>query len=199
MGDSILTLGKIVVIDLEATCWEGEPPVGQTSELIEVGVSMLTVPTLEISKPRRLFIKPIRSEVSPFCSSLTGITPELLSEKGKALHEVIDVLTNEFKLKERVWAGWGSDGHELIEAAGSIGMGKFEPSSYINLCSLFSVMTGSPNRVGLARALDMCGLEFKGIRHTGGDDSYNACRVLRWMIERIRSGMSASSGTEKVH
>jgi inhibitor of KinA sporulation pathway (predicted exonuclease) len=39
-------LDRILVIDVEATCWEGEPPPGQTSEIVEIGLCVLDVATL---------------------------------------------------------------------------------------------------------------------------------------------------------
>lgn len=36
-------LDKVLVIDLEATCWENEPPKGQKSEIIEIGVALVDV------------------------------------------------------------------------------------------------------------------------------------------------------------
>ena len=32
---------KIIIIDLEATCWEGIPPKGEVSEIIEIGICCL--------------------------------------------------------------------------------------------------------------------------------------------------------------
>src|SRR5262245_20255301 len=90
----------------ERTCWEGEPPPGEKSETIEVGVCLLTVDTLSISKPRRIFIKPTQSSVSDFCTKLTGITPGVLEQKGVTRAEAWRILASEFKLQERVWAGW---------------------------------------------------------------------------------------------
>ena len=31
-------LDRILVVDVEATCWEGDPPPGQISEIIEIGL-----------------------------------------------------------------------------------------------------------------------------------------------------------------
>ena len=36
-------LDRIVVVDVEATCWEGAPPADEVSEIIEVGVCLLDV------------------------------------------------------------------------------------------------------------------------------------------------------------
>lgn len=36
-------LDKIIVIDVESTCWEGPPPEGQVSEIIGIGVATVDV------------------------------------------------------------------------------------------------------------------------------------------------------------
>lgn len=36
-------LDYIVVVDIEATCWEGKVPEGMSSDIIEVGVCLLDV------------------------------------------------------------------------------------------------------------------------------------------------------------
>ena len=43
---------KIIIIDLEATCWEGIPPKGEVSEIIEIGICLLDTLTGEISDNR---------------------------------------------------------------------------------------------------------------------------------------------------
>src|SRR5262249_41432498 len=40
----------LLVVDLEATCWEGEPPAGEASDIIEIGVVLLAVATLEVGE-----------------------------------------------------------------------------------------------------------------------------------------------------
>lgn len=32
------TTDKIIIIDLEATCWNGAVPVGQVNEIFEIGI-----------------------------------------------------------------------------------------------------------------------------------------------------------------
>lgn len=175
-------LGKVVVVDIEMTCWDGSPPDGQTKEIIEIGVCLLNAVTLEISKPRRIFIKPENSTLSEYCIKLTGITQDILDVKGISCDKARNILLDEFKLAERVWAGWGTDDVALEQGLNF----KFNPS-YINLCSLFSVFTGSQKRVGLNRALNSVGLSFTGIKHTGGDDAFNAAKMLQWMMLKIRA------------
>lgn len=40
-------LDQILVVDLESTCWEGSPPAGMTSEIIEIGLCVVDVARLE--------------------------------------------------------------------------------------------------------------------------------------------------------
>jgi inhibitor of KinA sporulation pathway (predicted exonuclease) len=36
-------LDQILVVDVESTCWEGEPPDGQEPEIIEIGLCVRAV------------------------------------------------------------------------------------------------------------------------------------------------------------
>jgi inhibitor of KinA sporulation pathway (predicted exonuclease) len=38
-------LDVIIVIDVEATCWEGYPPPGQDKEIIEIGICLVDAKT----------------------------------------------------------------------------------------------------------------------------------------------------------
>ena len=46
-------LDQILVVDVEATCWEGDPPPGQISEIIEIGLCVLDVATLAARRATR--------------------------------------------------------------------------------------------------------------------------------------------------
>jgi inhibitor of KinA sporulation pathway (predicted exonuclease) len=174
--------GKVIVIDLEMTCWGDEPPPeGQSKEIIEIGICLLNCVTLELSRPRRIFIKPHRSTISEYCVQLTGITQDILDAKGISLNEAYEILVQEFKIDERIVAAWGSD-CAILEHELSV---KFN-QGHINLCALFSILMGSQKRIGLNRALKRIDLNFEGIKHSGGDDALNAAKILQWMIKKIR-------------
>lgn len=72
----------IIIIDLEATCWRGEVPKDQVSEIIEIGICLLDIKTRVISKNKGILIQPERSKISPFCTDLTTITQELLDKEN---------------------------------------------------------------------------------------------------------------------
>ncbi len=75
-------LDRILVVDVETTCWEGDPPSGQTNEIIEIGLCVLDVPTLARVEQRDIFVRPLCSTVSPYCTQLTTLTrrAELVEE-----------------------------------------------------------------------------------------------------------------------
>jgi inhibitor of KinA sporulation pathway (predicted exonuclease) len=75
-------LDRILVVDLESTCWDGPPPAGQVSEIIEVGICTVDVPSLQRAERRSILIKPVKSEVSEFCTRLTTLTAEHLKDAG---------------------------------------------------------------------------------------------------------------------
>jgi inhibitor of KinA sporulation pathway (predicted exonuclease) len=60
---------RILVVDLEATCWEGEPPQDEVSEVIEVGYAVLDQAPderWELTDSYGILIKPTKSTVSEF-------------------------------------------------------------------------------------------------------------------------------------
>lgn len=200
-----LNLGKIVVVDTESTCWKGEPPSvhrqytddisyyeqdeQMESELIEVGVCLLTVSSLSISQSRRIFVTPRRSEISDYCTELTGITENTLCVKGVTPEQAGKILIEEYKLDKRIWAGWGWDNVRISEQLCYRDV-DFSPA-YLDLCSLFTVMTQSPKRIGLKEALYRIGKEFQGTQHSAGDDAYNTAVVLRYLVKLSGARLSA--------
>jgi len=89
-------LDKIVVIDIEATCWEGNIPEGMSSDIIEIGVCLLDIHTGEISDNKGIMVLPERSIVSPFCTELTTITQEMLDKEGVSFKEACSILKKEY-------------------------------------------------------------------------------------------------------
>jgi inhibitor of KinA sporulation pathway (predicted exonuclease) len=75
-------LDKIIVIDLESTCWDGPPPDGQVSEIIEIGVALVDVASMQREAKQSILIKPVRSQVSDFCTKLTTLTANDLANAG---------------------------------------------------------------------------------------------------------------------
>src|ERR1700722_11833027 len=83
----------VLVIDVEASCWE-EPkdqPPGQKNEIIELGLTTVALPDLNISNPVSILVKPTTSKISPFCTKITTLTQELV-DTGLPFKEMCEKL-----------------------------------------------------------------------------------------------------------
>ena len=78
----------VLIVDVESTCWKKHKnPPGEQSEIIEIGICTYHIETGEIKDKKSIFIKPTESTVSPFCTKLTTITPEMLDEQVVVLFD----------------------------------------------------------------------------------------------------------------
>lgn len=179
------------LIDLEATCWQGQPPAGQVSEIIEIGVCVLNLDTLERSQKRSLVIRPTRSEVSPFCTELTGWTAEALA-RGMTFAEASEVLRRDYHSDSRAWASWGDYDRKMLE-------GQCQRSSvpyplrrgHTNAKKVFSEVFGLKKRLGMAQALAYLGLPLEGRHHDGADDAWNIAALVAEMLRRFPDATQA--------
>jgi inhibitor of KinA sporulation pathway (predicted exonuclease) len=56
------------VIDVEATCWAGNPPPGQASEIIEIGPTVVDIIAGVRVNRHRILVRRRDSSVSAFCA-----------------------------------------------------------------------------------------------------------------------------------
>lgn len=177
-------LDQIIVIDIEATCWESSPPDGQENEIIEVGICPLDVQTWERLERKSILIKPKSSMVGPFCTELTGITQEMVDE-GVTFAKACGILRNEYFTRRRVWASYGDYDRKLFEKQCEARQIKYPfGSTHLNIKNLFAIMNRLNREVGLYRALDQLGLSFEGQVHRGHDDAWNAALILSKLMTR---------------
>jgi inhibitor of KinA sporulation pathway (predicted exonuclease) len=179
-------LDKILVIDVEATCWETDPPVGQTSEIIEIGLCVLEVASGERSTPRAIMVKPERSTLSAYCTELTTITPEMLAD-GLSFAEACTLLREEYRSYQRTWASYGDyDRVQFCKQCEHWGIPYPFGRSHINVKNLLALQLGLKKEVDLQKAASLLGLPFEGTIHRGVDDAWNIAAVL----ERVLLGQN---------
>ena len=171
-------LDKIIVIDLEATCWEGDPPEGESSEIIEIGLCVLDVATGAREPARALLVKPRHSQLSSYCQELTTLTPEMLAN-GLDLAEACAILREEYHSETRTWASYGDYDRIMLQAqCEADGIPYPFGRSHINVKNLFALQNNLTREVGLRKATAMLGLPFEGTIHRGMDDAWNIAAVL---------------------
>ena len=177
-------LDKILVIDLEATCWEGDPPLGQSREIIEIGLCVLDVTTGERSEPQAILVKPQKSALSDFCIELTTITPEML-DKGHLFPEACSLLKESYSAHQRTWASYGDyDRLQFMAQCETWGIPYPFGNSHINVKNLLALQFGLQHEVNLQRGMDLIGMPFEGTLHRGVDDAWNIAAVLSWVLLR---------------
>jgi inhibitor of KinA sporulation pathway (predicted exonuclease) len=179
-------LDIVLVIDIESTCWKGPAPRGQISDIIEVGLCLVDMRTLERTEKRRILVKPQRSEVSAFCTELTGITSADVAT-GISLPDACDILKQTYACKERLWASYGEyDRKHFKKCCREQGFDYPFGDGHLNINSLLGIARGLGRQPGLTRAMDMLELPFEGQHHRGDDDAWNAAAVLIHMLKKIR-------------
>lgn len=182
------SLDVILVVDVESTCWEGAPPPGQTSEIIEIGLCPLDLRTLERIEKRGVLVKPVQSEISEFCTSLTTLTPDMFSKAG-TLADAVRTLKNEFHSKDRLWASWGDyDRRQFERVCKDQNVGYPFGPSHLNVKSLFAAAVGNGHEMGLDGAYKQLGLTMEGTHHRGDDDAWNIAGILYRLLKAMRDG-----------
>jgi inhibitor of KinA sporulation pathway (predicted exonuclease) len=181
-------LDQIIVVDLEATCWEGDPPPGQEQEIIEMGVCALEISSGRRQGKRSILVRPERSTVSPFCTKLTTLTQEQV-EQGVSFAEAIEILRQEYRPAERTWASYGDfDRIALQRQCEQRGVSYPFGRTHLNVKNLLAISLNLPHEVGLDRALDLLEIPMEGTHHRGDDDAWNIAAVLAALLERTRTG-----------
>jgi inhibitor of KinA sporulation pathway (predicted exonuclease) len=177
-------LDQIIVIDIEATCWDSSPPEGEENEIIEVGICTLDIQTWERLERKSILVKPEKSAVGPFCTELTGITQAMVDE-GVTFAKACGILRNDYFSRRRVWASYGDYDRKLFEKQCTARQIKYPfGSTHINIKNLYAIMNGLNREIGLYRVLEQLKLPFEGKAHRGHYDAWNAAVVLAKLMDR---------------
>ena len=175
---------KIVVVDVEATCWRGEPPPGQINEIIEIGICLLDMATLQPEMKRSILVRPERSRVSLFCTKLTTLTQDMV-DGGIYFGDACDIIKAEFATETRLWASWGNYDRRIFQSQSLLFDVPYPYSPlHMNLKDVFANVANAGKKVGLMRAVKLCELSAEGTHHRGVDDAWNAAKVLGHMLSQ---------------
>ncbi len=176
---------KIIIIDLEATCWDGKQPKDQESEIIEIGVSVLDTSTGEISQNKGILVRPEKSLVSTFCTELTTITQELLDKEGISFAEACCLLTHEYQAQNYTWASYGAYDIKMLKKQCEAKNIDYPMSqNHLNVKELFAEKKSLKKKVGMSGALYILNIPLEGTHHRGVDDAKNIAKILHWCLQQ---------------
>lgn len=178
------TTDKIIIVDLEATCWQDAVPQGQQNEIIEIGLAVLDAETGTISKNKGILVKPQRSSVSLFCTELTTITQDLLDQNGVSFEEAINQLVDEYHPDLYTWASYGQyDLNMIKKQCKSFGVSYPMGEEHINVKEYFAEKFGLVKPTGMNGALHLLNIPLEGTHHRGIDDAKNIAKILHWCLK----------------
>jgi inhibitor of KinA sporulation pathway (predicted exonuclease) len=178
---------KLVVVDVEATCWENEQaPPGQKPEIIEIGICMLDLKTFERYDGRSLLVRPEKSSVSLYCTELTTLTYEQLKTEGMRFGEACDIVRGLYDSRDRAWTSWGNFDRQLFkEECKERGVRYPFSDTYLNASKLFRELESrSFKGIGMAKALEMIGIRLEGTHHRGEDDAWNIAGLIAYLLRK---------------
>ncbi|WP_288131587.1 3'-5' exonuclease [Microbulbifer sp.] len=178
------TIHQLLIVDLEATCWDDRPQTVEVMEVIEFGLA-LAAPNGEILTSHSQLVNPtINPVLSDFCRQLTGIDPGLVA-MAPDFAQATELLDVWLAGKEyQAWASWGQyDFNQIrVEQSRHGCAPTFFAKPHINLKALWQEKTGKKRRSGLGSALLSLGLDFEGQQHRGEDDARNIARILPSLV-----------------
>ena len=177
-----LDFSKIIVIDLEATCWSGKKPKGSHHDVIEFGVAVLEVASGAILANDGILVRPTSSSVSPFCTELTTITPEMV-ETAPNFTAACQSLQERYDTRQHPWASFGAYDYNQLQRQCSREEVAFPLSAqHLNVKALFALRHKLTRPVGMAQALKELGLPLEGTHHRGIDDARNIAHILHRLL-----------------
>lgn len=172
------------VVDVEATCWAGQPPPGQVSEIIEIGLTVVDLRAGERLAKHRLLVRPARSEVSPFCTELTGLTQAEVDD-GLSFADACRTLAAEHRTGLLPWASWGDyDRNQFTRQCRRTDAEYPFGNRHTNAKVAFTTSYDLRRRPGMAQALDLADLPLEGRHHRGDDDAWNIAALVLHLAKR---------------
>jgi inhibitor of KinA sporulation pathway (predicted exonuclease) len=177
---------RCLALDLELTCWEGDPPAGKRPQIIQIGIAEIDLVRLTLTRTSSFLVRPYGFHaLSDFCTALTGITTEQVKTKGRWIDEVLKALVKEYGPKRKAILTWGDDETALLEEAAPLGyLETFRRMT--DLGWIFHSTFQFPQRPGLSDALQFLGLTPVGTDHNAEYDAINTARVFMELMAHTR-------------
>jgi inhibitor of KinA sporulation pathway (predicted exonuclease) len=129
------------------------------------------------------FVRPQVSTISPFCSTLTGITPKEAAA-APPLPEVVRTIRKTFG--QRDWCAWGRDDELIRDSCARTGSELPFLGGFHDLAAQVRNLLGLTYRLGLDEALERFGLDWEGPPHDALADARNLARLFVAMARKLR-------------
>lgn len=175
---------KELIIDVEATCWDSKEKQGdKKNEIIEIGYSV--VEGGKIVENGGFYIKPVQSEVSAFCTRLTGITQKK-ADSGLSPKAAYSKLQRLFSGCSR-WGSYGNyDKSIILSNCREIHGIDIDTPPHFNIRKLAAEkLQGKEDPYSVPSnpkdVIDSLRLGWTGRNHNGKDDALNIARLYLYL------------------
>jgi inhibitor of KinA sporulation pathway (predicted exonuclease) len=177
----------INIIDVESTCWETKAPIGEVSEIIEIGICSLDTKTLKVQNQKSLLVHPKESIISEFCTKLTTIMPTM-TNNCPSFEQALNSLKQEYQLSERIWASYGDYDRKMFQnQCARLHLQYPFGSRHINIKTLAAVGMNWEREIGMNEALRKLNIPLLGTHHRAGDDAVNIANILAFLLSKVRT------------
>ena len=179
-----------IILDLEATCWEGWDK--SQNETIEIGAVLLNGKGQLVSEFAQ-FVKPLNHPIlSDFCKELTTIKQQ---DVGAAPYfdEAIERFKAWFGYPDQGYllCSWGFYDHKQLKSDCAIhGLDSQWVDRHISLKHQYAKFKKLRRAIGMANALKHEGLLLEGTHHRGIDDARNIAKVFTKYLNHWNTGDS---------
>jgi inhibitor of KinA sporulation pathway (predicted exonuclease) len=178
----------ILVIDIEATCWNDYKHKRFNQEIIEIGAVILEEINGEFIQTGHFdeIVKPIiHPKLSAFCKKLTPITQKEIDESNffpqviTNLRNKVKKITNGKSCKKVIFASWGGfDKKQLLKDC-KLHKIHYPFGTHWDVEKSFSRFTNNNKRYSVEKALKYLDQHFIGKKHRGGDDAINTSIIIQ--------------------
>lgn len=173
-----------LIIDLEATCWQGPESEAHVNEneIIEIGLAIVSSTNVLVWRGG-WFVRPVVNPIlSEFCKQLTSISQTDV-DSADPLKVVLSRLAAQVQestgvpVHECVFVSWGNyDRNQFKRDCARLEVDcPFGP--HVNLKQEF-LKKHHLKRAGVPTALGVVDLSFEGTHHRGADDAVNIARIF---------------------
>lgn len=178
-----LNLSKILVVDLEGTCWDNisRQEQWEKTQIIEFGITEIDLIKKEIVKTKSYLVNPYEP-ISQYCTELTTITQSML-DLAQPLAKVSKQIRQDFNPTNVAWGAWGKDNELIIREC--IKKNAVNPfgTTYYDFQELYSMMKGVPKTIKMTTVLEELQLSMDGTLHRADSDSLNTAKIVLKMFQ----------------
>ncbi len=178
----------ILVLDLEATCWENER-YPDNQEIIEIGAILLDS-NYNVLDTFEEFIRPVKNpELSDYCRTLTNITQSDV-EKSYTFEKVYRNFVRWVSDRSsvvRVYS-WGDFDKKLMKKQHEEFFdSNFDFEDWKDLSASFREVFKRKRKYGMKKAMRFLNLEMTGQHHRALPDAVNAAKIVPHIEARKNS------------